>query len=102
MTDLTGRRILYTGASGGLGHRTTLDLLAAGAEVFALDRDQGKNAALLADTPPERAARLHLIEADLSDQPALERLMDGRKAIVVWALHGWVSSDTKNSPPLRH
>lgn len=76
MTDLTGRRILYTGASGGLGHRTTLDLLAAGAEVFALDRDQGKNAALLADTPPERAARLHLIEADLSDQPALERLMD--------------------------
>ena len=32
---LAGRRVLYTGASGGLGHQTTLDLLAAGAEVFA-------------------------------------------------------------------
>lgn len=69
---LSGRRVLYTGASGGLGHQTTLDLLAAGAEVFALDRDHSKNEQLLADTHGEGAARLHLLEMDLGDQHALE------------------------------
>lgn len=77
MSDLSGRRILYTGASGGLGHQTTLDLLGAGAEVIALDRNQTKNAALKADVPPDLAARLHLVEADLADQPALENLLAG-------------------------
>ncbi|TKW67101.1 MAG: SDR family oxidoreductase [Paracoccus denitrificans] len=77
MTNLWGRRILYTGASGGLGHQTTLDLLAAGAEVYAIDRDHAKNAALLADTPPDFAARLHLVEADLADQAGLETLLMG-------------------------
>lgn len=69
---LTGRRVLYTGASGGLGHQTTLDLLAAGAEVFAIDRDHSKNARLLEETPAGAADRLHLLEMDLTDQPALE------------------------------
>ncbi|KGM50582.1 oxidoreductase [Pseudooceanicola atlanticus] len=68
---LAGRRVLYTGASGGLGHQTTLDMLDAGAEVFALDRDQSKNESLLADTPDDVAARLHLLEMDLTDQDAL-------------------------------
>ena len=77
---LTGRRVLYTGAAGGLGHQTTLDLLAAGAEVHALDRDHAKNVSLQEDTPSEAADRLHLIEADLSDQPGLERLLAGLTA----------------------
>lgn len=75
MTDLTGRRILYTGASGGLGHQTTLDLLAAGAQVYALDRDGAKNAALLADTPGDLASRLHVLDVDLADQAALEQVL---------------------------
>ncbi|RYH02573.1 SDR family oxidoreductase [Salipiger sp. IMCC34102] len=69
---LTGRRVLYTGASGGLGHQTTLDLLAAGADVFALDRDHSKNESLLADVPPDQTGRLHLLEMDLTDQDRLE------------------------------
>lgn len=73
---MTGRRVLYTGASGGLGHQTTLDLLAAGAEVIAIDRDQTKNAALRAGAPADLADRLHLIEADLADQPALQATLD--------------------------
>ncbi|MFV0411286.1 MAG: SDR family NAD(P)-dependent oxidoreductase [Paracoccus sp. (in: a-proteobacteria)] len=77
MTDLTGRCILYTGASGGLGHQTTLDLLGAGAEVIALDRDHAKNVALSADVPADLAARLHLVEADLADQSGLEKLLAG-------------------------
>jgi 3-oxoacyl-[acyl-carrier protein] reductase len=75
-TRLSGRRVLYTGASGGLGHQTTLDLLAEGAEVFALDRDHSKNATLLADTPADQAARLHLLEIDLSDVAALQTALD--------------------------
>ena len=68
---LAGRRVLYTGASGGLGHQTTLDMLAAGAEVFALDRDHSKNETLLADVPEAVAEHLHLLEMDLTDQDAL-------------------------------
>lgn len=69
---LAGRRVLYTGASGGLGHQTTQRMLAEGAEVFALDRDHSKNENLLAETPAEIAGRLHLLEMDLTDQTALE------------------------------
>lgn len=72
MTALAGRRILYTGAAGGLGHQTTLELLATGAEVYALDRDHAKNARLADETTAELRARLHLIEADLADKPALQ------------------------------
>lgn len=68
---LSGRRVLYTGASGGLGHQTTINLLNEGAEVFAIDRDHSKNESLIANTPPELVARLHLIEMDLSDTKAL-------------------------------
>lgn len=74
-TAMAGRRVLYTGASGGLGHQTTLDLLAAGATVFAIDRDHSKNAFLLSDTPPELAQRLHLIELDLTDTAQLIRTL---------------------------
>ncbi|MDT1060858.1 SDR family oxidoreductase [Paracoccus sp. CPCC 101403] len=77
MSDLTGRRILYTGAAGGLGHQTTLQLLMAGAEVIALDRDHRKNAELVADTPADLRARLHLVEADLADKPSIEALLAG-------------------------
>lgn len=75
MGNLTGRRILYTGAAGGLGHRTTLDLLAAGAVVCALDRDAGKLDRLLADTPDGMRSRLHLADVDLADRPALDRVL---------------------------
>lgn len=68
---LAGRRVLYTGAAGGLGHQTTLEMLSAGADVFAIDRDHGKNESLIADTPAELAERLHLIELDLTDTDAL-------------------------------
>ncbi|WP_134682139.1 SDR family NAD(P)-dependent oxidoreductase [Paracoccus ravus] len=76
MSNLTGRRILYTGASGGLGHETTLQLLRTGAEVIVLDRDPTKNRALIADTPGDLAARLQLIECDLTDKPALQDVLD--------------------------
>nr|WP_111300561.1 SDR family oxidoreductase [Paracoccus saliphilus] len=72
MGSLTGRRILYTGAAGGLGHQTTLELLEAGAEICALDHDLHKIEQLLADTPADRRSQLHLVEVDLADRLALE------------------------------
>lgn len=45
--SLEGRTILYTGAAGGLGLETTLELLRSGAKVVAIDNDANKIAALL-------------------------------------------------------
>ena len=75
--DMNGRRVLYSGAAGGLGHGTTLALLAAGAEVFSIDRDHRKNECLRAETPGELAGRLHLIEQDLTDTSALRDTLQG-------------------------
>lgn len=46
--SLEGKTILYTGAAGGLGLETTLELLRSGAKVVAIDNDANKVAALLA------------------------------------------------------
>ncbi len=67
--DMTGRTVLYTGAAGGLGQGSTLALLAAGAEVYSIDLDHGKNETLLQNAP--KGSRLHLIEQDLTDTDAL-------------------------------
>lgn len=74
--DMTGRRVLYTGGAGGLGHDTTQALLAAGAEVHVLDRDPEKIAALLAGTPDNARERLHANEIDLLDRSALKPCLD--------------------------
>lgn len=65
--SLEGRTILYTGAAGGLGLETTLELLRSGAKVVAIDNDANKVAALLqtaAGLPGLTVARLDL--ADLT------------------------------------
>ncbi|MFS0770830.1 SDR family NAD(P)-dependent oxidoreductase [Sphingomonas sp. 1P08PE] len=64
MSDLKGKRILVTGAAGGLGCALVTTLLAAGAEVCGLVRDE-TDAAMLRDLHPVDAA-LHAIVADLS------------------------------------
>lgn len=83
--SLTGRRVLYTGAAGGLGIGTTLALLAAGAHVIALDNDAAKIARLRAAVPPGHAARLEIVDADLADEAALQRELD--------RLTGWAALD---------
>jgi NAD(P)-dependent dehydrogenase (short-subunit alcohol dehydrogenase family) len=67
--SLAGKTILYTGAAGGLGLETTLDLLRTGAKVVAIDNDPKKVAALLEaahDLPGLTVAKL-----DLSDLTGL-------------------------------
>lgn len=69
--SLRGRRILYTGAAGGLGLGTTLELLALGAEVIAVDNDAGKVAALRAAVPAQQQTSLTLLEIDLAAHATL-------------------------------
>lgn len=65
--SLAGKTILYTGAAGGLGLKTTLHMLRSGAKVVAIDNDANKVAALLqaaAGLPGLTVAKLDL--ADLT------------------------------------
>ncbi|MGH3485045.1 MAG: oxidoreductase [Nocardioidaceae bacterium] len=66
--DLSGRRALVTGVSGGLGHHVVLELVRAGAEVLATarDRSRGKESldAIRSEVP---GAHVELVELDLAD-----------------------------------
>jgi len=74
--SLAGRTILYTGAAGGLGLETTLELLRSGARVVAIDNDASKVAALL--EAAQGLAGLTVAKLDLADltglRAGLERL----------------------------
>ena len=76
--SVAGRTILYTGAAGGLGVETTLQLLRAGARVIAIDNDPHKISDLKACAARENLRDLLVCERDLSDltglQSALERI----------------------------
>jgi NAD(P)-dependent dehydrogenase (short-subunit alcohol dehydrogenase family) len=66
--DLTGRRALVTGVTGGLGYQVVLELVRAGADVLATARDltRGKESLdAIRDTVP--GARVDLVELDLAD-----------------------------------
>lgn len=67
--SLAGRTILYTGAAGGLGLETTLDLLRTGAKVVAIDNDPSKVAALL--EAAQALPGLTVAKLDLSDLTGL-------------------------------
>jgi 3-oxoacyl-[acyl-carrier protein] reductase len=67
--SLENRTILYTGAAGGLGLDTTLELLRSGARVVAIDNDASKVAALLAAA--EGLGGLTVAKLDLADLTGL-------------------------------
>jgi len=67
---MDGRVVLYTGAAGGLGLQTTLDLLSKGAVVIAVDNDVRKVAELEAAAAESNAGRLVVSTVDLSDLDA--------------------------------
>ena len=64
---MQGRVILYTGAAGGLGLKTTLALMARGATVIAVDNDPTKVADLTTAAEGQSAGRLIVSTVDLSD-----------------------------------
>lgn len=70
--SLDDRGVLYTGAAGGLGLETTLEILAEGARVYALDNDAQKVRALRDAAASHHRERLQILELDLLDQAQLE------------------------------
>lgn len=76
--SLAGKTILYTGAAGGLGHDTTLHMLASGARVVAVDIDEKKIASLEEAAEDRGLEGLSIHRLDLSD---LENLRSGLEAI---------------------
>lgn len=69
--SLAGRTVLYTGAAGGLGHDTSLALLAAGARLIAVDHDPVKIARLARAADKTGAGSLRLVDIDLADLDGL-------------------------------
>ncbi|SDG18058.1 SDR family NAD(P)-dependent oxidoreductase [Pelagibacterium luteolum] len=72
--SLAGKRVLYTGAAGGLGLPTTLKLLDAGAQVVVLDNDPSKVAQLR--TAAHEREGLDVVVCDLSDLNGLRKSLD--------------------------
>ena len=77
MFDLTGRRALVTGATGGLGGAIARTLHAQGATVTVSGTRRPALEALVADLGGER---LHIVECDLSDKAAVEALVPAAEA----------------------
>jgi NAD(P)-dependent dehydrogenase (short-subunit alcohol dehydrogenase family) len=66
--DLTGRRALVTGVTGGLGYHVVRELARAGADVIATARDRSRGKASLESIRAELpTARIELLELDLAD-----------------------------------
>jgi len=65
--DLDGKVVLYTGAAGGLGQQTTLQLMERGATVVAVDNDPAKVAELTAAAERVSTGKLIVSTSDLSD-----------------------------------
>ena len=70
MFDLTGRRALITGASGGIGGAVARALHGAGAEVGLSGTREGP----LGELAEALGERAHVLPCDLSDAEAVERL----------------------------
>jgi NAD(P)-dependent dehydrogenase (short-subunit alcohol dehydrogenase family) len=78
--SMISRRVLYTGAAGGLGIETTRAMLQAGAQVIALDNNAAHIARLRAAIPDDLASRLEIIEANLADPAGLQAHLESLTA----------------------
>ena len=71
MSTLRGKRFVVTGGSGNLGHSTVHALLARGAKLVVLDRDDSRPRAAFADAIED--GRLLTARVDLTDANAVDK-----------------------------
>src|SRR5258706_3861214 len=77
--NLSGKRVLVTGVSAGLGVETARTLAAHGAEVIGAARDLSKaeGATEQVRAPAARGGALHLVQLDLASLDSVRRCADG-------------------------
>ncbi|MCR9138613.1 MAG: SDR family oxidoreductase [Alphaproteobacteria bacterium] len=73
--SLRDRRVLYTGAAGGLGNDTTREMLRDGAYVIALDNSRDNIRSLEANCGSEYRDRLRIVRQDLADEASLKQTL---------------------------
>jgi NAD(P)-dependent dehydrogenase (short-subunit alcohol dehydrogenase family) len=73
--DFNGKKILLTGATGGLGWESALGFVRAGGRVFALDIDLDKGKLLEQQASKIGAGSLVYLHQDLSEQDQLQRTL---------------------------
>src|ERR1700724_394266 len=73
--DLSGKRVLVTGVSAGLGVETARSIVAHGATVVGTARDLNKARSALAQAFPQKADHLpvELVEADLASLASVRK-----------------------------
>ena len=76
--NLTGKTVILTGASGGIGAPLCRALVAAGASVLAVGRDQHRLDQLQRDLP---LGRVHGVLADLATTAGRDHLVDVARAL---------------------
>jgi NAD(P)-dependent dehydrogenase (short-subunit alcohol dehydrogenase family) len=78
-TDLSGKRVLVTGVSAGLGVETARALAAHGAEVIGAARNLSKaqDATELVRAQAARGGSIHLVQLDLASLDSVRRCSDG-------------------------
>lgn len=86
--SLRDRRILYTGAAGGLGNGTTREMLLEGAHVVALDNNEKNIQSLEENCGSEFGGHLRIVRQDLADGSGLKKTLaslldDGSFDIVI-------------------
>ncbi|MEM9037677.1 MAG: SDR family NAD(P)-dependent oxidoreductase [Actinomycetota bacterium] len=74
--DLTGRRVLITGASGGLGAESARALAAKGASVTVTARDLAKAGAAMAAVAEETGNEVQVEQLDLDDLASIRAFAD--------------------------
>jgi NAD(P)-dependent dehydrogenase (short-subunit alcohol dehydrogenase family) len=96
--DLSGKRVLVTGVSAGLGVETARTLVAHGASVVGTARDLAKARRALAEVFPQTAndAAIDLVELNLASLKSVrlaadELLRQGKVLDVIIANAGWMA-----------
>jgi NAD(P)-dependent dehydrogenase (short-subunit alcohol dehydrogenase family) len=106
--DFSGRVVLITGASGGLGPALVAAFIAAGATVVGVGSDAGKNheASIRAMLPPDGGDRFTLVATNALDEASVTKVVEGivaehsRLDVLVNAIGGFYAGDPVTATPL--
>jgi NAD(P)-dependent dehydrogenase (short-subunit alcohol dehydrogenase family) len=80
MTGLTGKRVLVTGATAGIGKETARALAGQGAEVIIVGRNEAKTRATVEELKASTGQAVDFLVADLSSLAAVRKLAEDFQA----------------------